>query len=97
MDGSKGDILLRNADCAEEFEISRSENAGPGTVMIVNENSLLKQSYRAYDKRVAAVISGAGDYKSGIVLDKKMSSKNSGSSRLPIPLLGKVYCKVDAR
>jgi hypothetical protein len=41
---------------------------------------------------VAGVISGAGDYKPGIVLDKQGSQLN----RKPIALLGKVYCKVDA-
>jgi hypothetical protein len=46
-------------------------------------------SKRAYDKQVAGVISGAGDYKPGIVLDKQQSSK----TRKPIALLGKVYCK----
>ena len=47
----------------------------------------------ADDKRVAGVISGAGDYKPGIVLDKQPSQ----SSRQPIALLGKVFCKVDAQ
>jgi hypothetical protein len=45
------------------------------------------------DKRVAGVISGGGDYKPGIVLDKQKSEGN----RQPIALLGKVYCKVDAQ
>ena len=39
------------------------------------------------------MISGAGNYKPGIVLDKQESSNN----RMPIALLGKVYCKVDAQ
>ena len=46
----------------------------------------------AYDKRVAGVVSGAGDYKPGIVLDKQPSTH----IRQPIALLGKVYCKTDA-
>lgn len=48
--------------------------------------------------RVAGVISGAGDCKPGIVLDKKPTSQNSSSSsiRVPIALVGKVNCKVDA-
>jgi hypothetical protein len=41
---------------------------------------------------VAGVISGAGDYKPGIVLDKRQSQ----STRKPVALLGKVFCKVDA-
>jgi hypothetical protein len=41
---------------------------------------------------VAGVVSGAGDYKPGIVLDKQSTLGN----RSPIALLGKVFCKVDA-
>lgn len=87
------DIVLPNADCAEDFDIQELELAEPGTVMVLGENdSALLQSSRAYDKRVAGVVSGAGDYKPGIVLDKQRSKEN----RKPIALLGKVFCKVDA-
>jgi hypothetical protein len=60
--------------------------------MVLGEEGMLYQSQQAYDKRVVGVISGAGDYKPGIVLDKQQSRLN----RKPIALLGKVYCKVDA-
>lgn len=88
-----GDILLSNADCAEEFEISTPE-VEPGTVMVLNETGSLAQSYQAYDKKVAGVVSGAGHYKPGIILDRK--EKVAGDNRLPIALMGKTYCKVDA-
>jgi hypothetical protein len=52
----------------------------------------LHESQHAYDKRVAGVISGAGDYKPAIVLDKQPASGN----RSAIALLGKAFCKVDA-
>jgi hypothetical protein len=81
-----------NADCAEDFDIAGVEAAEPGTVMVLGEEGALKPSDRAYDKRVAGVVSGAGGYKPGIVLDKKPAPGN----RSPIALLGKVYCKVDA-
>lgn len=87
-----GDLLLTNADCAEDFDICGTEQIEPGTVMILGEDGKLEQSQKAYDKRVAGVVSGAGDYKPGIVLDKQ----KSGNNRKPIALLGKVYCKVDA-
>ena len=61
--------------------------------MVVGEAGVLHQSRQAYDKCVAGVISGAGHYKPAIVLDKRQSQKN----RLPIALLGKVYCKADAQ
>jgi hypothetical protein len=86
------DIFLQNADCAEDFDLATSEKAEPGTVMILGEEGKLQQSQKAYDKRVAGVISGAGSYKPGLILDKKDLSNN----RVPIALMGKVYCKVDA-
>jgi hypothetical protein len=61
--------------------------------MVLDDQSNLQESCRPYDKRVAGVISGAGNYKPGLVLDKQQSE----SDRKPIALLGKVFCKVDAR
>jgi hypothetical protein len=87
------DITLANADCAEDFDIAEADLIEQGTVMVVGEQGALHQSHHAYDKRVAGVISGAGDYKPGILLDKQHSQPN----RKPIALLGKVYCKVDAQ
>lgn len=87
-----GDISLTGGDCAEEFDVVETEIVESGTVMVLGEEGELRPSYKAYDKRVAGVISGAGDYKPGIVLDKQPSQRK----RQPIALLGKVYCKVDA-
>jgi len=88
-----GDVKLINADCAEDFNIGVDLSVEPGTVMVLGEEGALFPSLHAYDKRVAGVISGAGDYKLGIVLDKQESDRN----RQPVALLGKVYCKVDAQ
>jgi len=88
-----GDIRLANADCAEDFDVSGTEPIEPGTVMVLDEaGGALHQSRQSYDKRVAGVVSGAGGYKPGIVLDKQ----NTQANRVPLALLGKVYCKVDA-
>lgn len=82
-----------NADCAEEFDVAEvTAEVEPGTVMVIDQDGKLCQSEQAYDKRVAGIISGAGDYKPGIILDRK----HSENKRLPIALVGKVYCKVDA-
>jgi hypothetical protein len=88
-----GDIrfLSHHGDCAEDFDLA--EAADPGTVMVLGEAGALRQSHQAYDKRVAGVISGAGSYKPALVLDKQESQ----TSRVPIGLVGKVYCKVDAQ
>jgi len=88
-----GDIRLTNADCAEDFDVGATTAAEPGTVMVIGADGQLRPSERAYDKRVAGVISGAGNYQPGIVLDKQESRQR----RLPIALLGKVFCKVDAQ
>lgn len=87
-----GDIFLPGADCAEHFDVADADTLEPGTVMVINNNGILEQSAQPYDKKVAGVISGAGNHKTGIVLDKQPSEEN----RKPIALIGKVNCKVDA-
>jgi len=87
------DVVLSGGDCAEDFEVADSEAVDPGTVMVIDGEGALAPCQSAYDKRVTGVISGAGDYKPGIVLDKRPSAPN----RLPLALLGKVYCKVSTR
>ncbi len=88
-----GDIQLPNADCAEEFDVAEVEPVEPGTVMVLDDDGAVRCSRRPYDPRVAGVVSGAGAYRPGIVLDRQGPS----SARKPIALLGKVYSKVDAR
>ena len=75
-----GDIRLANADCAEDFEIAGGLRIDPGTVMVVVEGGALRESCEPYDKRVAGVISGAGDYKPGIVLDKRQVLRRASRS-----------------
>ena len=92
LDGNAGDITLRNADCAEEFDIASASALDAGTVMVLDAGGALRESTEAYDKKVAGVLSGAGEYRPGIVLDRKGPREN----RRPLALVGKVYCKVDA-
>lgn len=89
---ASSDVVVGGGDCAEEFDIVDAESIEPGTVMVIDNNGALKASEQAYDKRVAGVISGAGDLRPGITLDKQANKAN----RLPLALNGKVYCKVDA-
>ncbi len=86
------DVLISGADCAEQFDLKTLEIAEPGTVMVIDEDGALRQCERAYDRKVAGVVSGAGAFKPGIVLDQR--AHNEG--RTIIALVGKVYCKVDA-
>jgi hypothetical protein len=93
-----GDIRLTNADCAEDFDIvppasGYPESVAPGTVMVLANEGALRASHQAYDRRVAGIISGAGDYQPALVLDRQ----STGGNRQPIALMGKVFCKVDAQ
>jgi hypothetical protein len=89
------DVFLAagSGDCAEEFDSADVELIEPGTVVVFDEVGAVRPSQAAYDRRVAGIVSGAGDFKPGIVLDRR----GSGTNRLPIAILGKVYCKVDAQ
>jgi hypothetical protein len=86
------DVFILGSDCAEDFDITSPAHIEPGTVMVIGDDARLVESHRAYDKRVAGIVSGAGDYKPGIVLGKKSSRKD----RVPLALIGKVFCKADA-
>lgn len=93
LDGQRGDILLSNADCAEDFDVAVTDvGPEPGTVLVIEEGERLRESTRAYDHRVAGVVSGAGAYRPGIVLDRRTSD----SPRASVALMGKVMCKADA-
>jgi len=91
--GSSGDIEFLNADFAEEFEICEKEMdfVRPGTVMIIDDNSKLIPCNKSYDSKVVGVIAGAKGFKPGIVMDK-----NGGKNRMPVAIIGKVFCMVDA-
>jgi hypothetical protein len=91
---AKVDVVL-GSDCAEDFDVAPSASTPiePGTVMVLADNGVLQPSGTAYDKKVAGVLSGAGDYRPGLILGRCKSSRE----RMPLALVGKVYCKADAR
>ena len=86
------DIILAGADCAEDFEIGDDAPSEPGTVMVINDDGRLCQSQKAYDRRVAGILSGAGSLRPGIVLGRKSSSQGTQA----IALTGTTYCRIDA-
>lgn len=92
LDGGSGDIVLSNADCAEDFEVATSASAEPGTVMVLSERGGVAPSESPYDRRVAGVVSGAGDLRPGIVLGRQRGV----TGRCPLALVGRVYCRADA-
>ncbi len=93
LDGETGAVHVPNSDCAEDFPLAEGALLEAGDVVVFDDSSALRRSARAYDKRVAGVISGAGDTRPGIVLG---SGGRHREPRLPVALVGKVNCKVDA-
>jgi hypothetical protein len=92
-----GDIILINSptsgDIAEDFDVADLQtNLEPGTVLIINAEGKLCASNIPYDTRVAGVVSGAGEFKPAVVLQRV----SSAIPRSPVALLGKAFCKVDA-
>lgn len=90
--GATGDVILQNADCAEDFEVQENAGVEPGAVLTLSDDGPLILSSEAYDRKVAGVVSGAGGLRPGIVLGRTSPTHN----RWPIALSGKVFCKVDA-
>lgn len=92
LDGDSGDIVLQNADAAEDFVVNDSFGIEPGDVLVVGDSGGLERCDRPHDQRVVGVVSGAGGHRPGIVLGRQPGR----TDRLPIALLGRVHCKVDA-
>lgn len=89
-----GVIQMTRADYAEEFTVTEQDQgqAEPGMVMVLDDHGEVSICREAYDMRVVGVVSGAGLYKPAVVLDHQEELPN----RLPLALMGKVYCRVDA-
>jgi hypothetical protein len=86
-----GDVQLKGADLAEQFEVVGRWDAEPGSVVIIVDDDTVRVSDEPYDQRVAGVVSGAGNYRPAIVLDRQPSD-----NRRALALTGKVWCKIDA-
>jgi hypothetical protein len=86
-----GDLVLEGADCAEQFEFATGQEATPGFAVVIGSDGSLNPCMVDYDTRVAGIVSGAGPYKPALVLDRR-----AGPGRVPVALMGKVMCRVDA-
>jgi hypothetical protein len=89
LDGNTGDIMIANADCAEEFDTSSEIEAGD--VVVLTSGGSVAPCTQPYDRRVAGVVSGAGPYRPALILDRRSTE----FKRVPVALLGKVFCRVD--
>jgi hypothetical protein len=88
---SGGDVVL--SDVAEDFCVSDDEaEVEPGTVLTIDDCGRLSVSTRSYDKCVAGVVSGAANFRPGLVLNRQNSQKGIAT----VALVGRVFCKADA-
>ena len=87
------DIVLPASDCAEEFEVEPGIDIDLGNVMVLGDREVLKPCTEPYDRKVAGVISGAGDSRPGLILGRRDGS----ARRHPVALVGRVFCRVDAK
>jgi hypothetical protein len=85
--------LRGGADVAEPFEMS-AKDTPQGAVVVIDEEhpGQLKLSDRAYDTRVAGVVSGAGGVNPGLTLHQD-AALGSGKN---VALTGRVYVQADA-
>jgi hypothetical protein len=85
--------ILGGADIAEPFQMS-SPHLREGSVVIIDEDHAgqLTLSNKAYDRRVAGIISGANGIKAGITLE----SHNTIDGSQNVALTGRVYAMADA-
>ena len=86
-------LQINGADVAEPFELS-TKDIPKGSVVIIDEENpgQLKLSGRAYDTRVAGILSGANGINSGIRL-KQQGFNDHGEN---VALSGRVYAQADA-
>ena len=87
--------IYGGADVAEPFAIGGGEELPRGSVVVIGEDhpGELQRSARAYDTRVAGIVSGANGVNTGLSLSQ--SGVNGGSGQR-VALTGRVYCLADA-
>jgi hypothetical protein len=95
--------ITGGADLSEKFDVLEGENSAsggtseiqPGMVVAIDpiNPGKLSLSRRAYDRRVAGIISGGGGVQPGM----KMGQEGTlADGKHPVALSGRVYCWVDA-
>lgn len=95
--------ITGGADFAENFDVSTEKRTGnasvseiqPGMVVAIDPANpgKLSLSRRAYDHRVAGIISGAGGVKPGMTMGQEQTLADG---KYPVALSGRVYVWVDA-
>jgi hypothetical protein len=88
--------ITGGADLSEQFNVASGDIAmEPGMIAVIDPERPggLRLSERAYDPRVAGVISGAGGVKPGMLMGQHGTEADG---EVPVALTGRVYCWVDA-
>ena len=85
--------ITGGSDLAEWFNVSDAK-ADPGTLMIIDaaKPGHLTISTRAYDTKVAGIVSGAGDIKPGLTLHQEGVMEGETE----VAIAGRVYVKATA-
>lgn len=89
IDGATSDIKLMGADLAEDFVASTPVQAG--AVVVATGPDEVVPADSPLDHRVVGVVSGAGEFRPALRLGSRPDA-----SRVPIAIVGRVYCQVDA-
>jgi hypothetical protein len=84
-----GDVKLTGGDVAEQFDVVTEVPAG--SVVCLDDSARVEVCRRAYDRRVAGIVSGLGDRKPAVVLDR-----TGMGARRPVAVVGKAWCLADA-
>src|SRR4030095_13996339 len=72
----EGDIVLINKeDLSEDFEIMSDHRPDAGAVMVIDAQGGLSECRLPYDRRVAGVIAGQGEFRPAIILGRQHSAQ----------------------
>lgn len=87
--------IVGGSDLSERFDVGEGGTVEPGTVVSIDPDrpGRLRVSDRAYDRRVAGVISGANGVRTGMIMGQAGSVADGEH---PVALTGRVYVLVDA-
>lgn len=82
-------------DVAEAFKVNDALEVQPGMVVAIDPANAgeLTLTRAPYDRKVAGIVSGAGDLKAGIHLGGKLAQQ---PGHHPVALTGRVWCRADA-
>lgn len=82
------------ADLAERFEDAHETPSEPGMVMVIDAEhpGKLRMSTSAYDNKVAGIVSGAGEIRTGMILQQDGVMEGN----ISVAMVGRVYCQAEA-